>query len=174
MERCGLVFFTLLCFVLILGTNAYGALPMWASFHGGLAMPMETFGDLYDPSYNFMGDFGYRTGPWNFSLYAMVGYNHFRGIPPLADTYILNVNADVRYSQNIAGPAYVYAGVGPGYYRFKAAPNNHFGVNGGLGLDFTVTSWLGLEVGGDYHFVFDPADTRFAHVHVGVLYLFGP
>jgi opacity protein-like surface antigen len=173
MGRYGVVFLALLGFLIIFNSTEAGALPMWASLHGGVALPMETFGDFYDPGYNFMGDFGYRTGPWNFSADAMFGYNQFKGIAPLADTYIVNFNVNARYSQHIAGPAYVYAGAGPGYYRFKGGTND-FGVNAGGGLDFTLATWLGLEVGGDYHFVFDPADTRFAHVHAGVLYEFGP
>lgn len=141
------------------------------SLHIGGAIPLGNFSNDYKAGFNIVGDFEYKLTS-GFSLRAYLGYNQFRAKPNIVDdTYIINVNADLRYSVPM-GSIIVFAEVGPGYYIIENNPNKA-GLNVGCGIWYGFSSKLGLELVAHYHSIFtSPDKTYFLHLAGGLTFNF--
>ena len=141
------------------------------SLHLGRAIPTGTFVNNYKTGFAIMGNFEYplRSG---FSLCAYIGYNQFKAkLNTSDDTYIFNINTDIRYSANLVSFIF-FAEAGPGYYILENT-TNRAGINIGCGLRYGVSSNLGLEVAAHYHSIFTRPDrTFFFHLATGLTVIF--
>ena len=86
----------------------------------------------------------------------------------VGDTYWWNMTANAKYqftTQNLR--PYLTGGAGlyiPGHGSTEP------GVNGGLGIDFTIDNNWTLEAGVDYHHIFTSgSDTKFINPRIGLL-----
>ena len=144
--------------------------PWSVSLHAGTAVPAGSYANLFDPGFNFLLDLDYHFNS-NLSLVAFLGYNEFKSkITGISDTYWLNLSLNARYTRPWTGPWSFYVGVGPGLY-IPETGDNEPGANVGLGFDYKYSSRVHLELGADYHTIFDP-DIQFIHSHVGVIFRF--
>lgn len=113
--------------------------------------------------------------PWPPYIYPelQIGYTSLKpgeDVVGVEDSYMINVNLDFRYQIPLGWRTSLFVGAGPGYYR--VGDDNEFGFNGLAGIDFMLAPRLGLELGGNYHFLFDEANTQFAQVGAGLFYRF--
>jgi hypothetical protein len=140
-----------------------------ASIHSGIAVPIGSFADNFDPGLNVLLDLDYHFSP-KLSLVGFFGYNTF-GSKTAGDdnNYWLNFSANMKY-RLIKGALSPYLQVGPGYYLPKEGDSG-FGANLGLGINYDYRSFITLELGADYHIVFGK-DTQFLHSHAGVIFRF--
>ena len=144
------------------------------SVHGGSAIPMGALADSFNTGLNVLVDIGYNFSS-RLSLVGYFGYNQFKSNDnSIDDTYWLNLSLNVKYrgllppSSNTAWNYYIQAG--PGYYIPKTGDSG-FGANAGVGFNYELNSFLSLELGTDYHTVFDK-DTDFWHLHAGLIFKF--
>lgn len=144
------------------------------SIHGGAAVPIGSFADLYDPGINFMLDAGY----WftrQIAVIGFFGYNDFKAKnASYDDTHIINVSINGRYYQPYRllplPPWSYYIGGGLGAYIPKIG-DTEFGFNLGAGLNYETNNRITLEIAIDYHQTFDD-DIKFIHSHGGVIVKF--
>ncbi len=140
------------------------------SLHGGTSVPSGSFANDYKPGMNLIFDVDYHFTGY-LAVVGMIGFNNFKSnATGIIDNYWININANLRYYRLIRQPWSLYVGGGPGFY-IPEAGNNSFGANAGLGLNYEVNSLLNLELGTDYHYIFDN-DIRFVQSHLGVVLRF--
>lgn len=139
------------------------------SLHGGAAFPTGSFANDYSSGFNVMVDAGYHFSN-QLSLVALFGYNDFKSkTTGIDDTYWINLSANLKY-RILKKPLNPYLTGGLGYYIPKSG-NSSFGANLGIGLDYDLNHFLTLEVGADYHSLFNQ-DLKFTQTHLGVIFRF--
>ncbi len=140
------------------------------SLHAGVAVPTGSFANNFDPGLNVLVDVDYHFSP-QVSLVGLFGYNDFKSkTAGVQDNYLINLSANLRYYHLLGGPWSVYLGAGPGLYVPEFG-DTELGANVGFGLDYDYNGAIHLELGADYHLLFD-SDVEFIHSHVGVNYRF--
>jgi hypothetical protein len=141
-----------------------------ASIHSGVAVPTGSFADDFDSGLNILMDVDYRLSP-KWSLVGLFGFNDFKSnTTGVDDNYWINLSTNMRYHKPLRGPLSYYIGAGPGVY-IPESGSTEFGANIGFGLDYKYNSSTTIEIGVDYHRVFD-GDTQFLHTHAGILFQF--
>lgn len=141
-----------------------------ASIHSGVAIPTGSFADDFDSGLNILLDVDYRLSP-KWSLVGLCGYNDFKSnTTGVDDNYWINLSTNMRYQQPLRGPLSYYIGAGPGVY-IPEAGSTEFGANIGVGFDYKYNSSTTIEIGVDYHRIFD-GDTQFLHSHAGIIFHF--
>ena len=96
--------------------------------------------------------------------------------PGVADTYIINLSANLEYSPvntnyvTLPGALLPYVRGGFGYYIIGTGGNN-FGLNLGAGAIYNLNLNINFELGVDYNIVF-MTDTQFLRINAGVNFLF--
>jgi subtilisin family serine protease len=147
--------------------------PFSFSIHGGTAIPVGTLADDFKTSYNLLADIDYHFSP-RLAIIGLFGYNAFKSkTTGIDDTYWINLSLNLRYYwplQLLPGPLSVYIGAGPGIYIPKDG-DVEFGANAGCGFTYPFRPNIHLEVGADYHWIFDP-DIQFTHSHAGLVFRF--
>ena len=139
------------------------------SVHSGIAFPIGSFKDDFDSGVNVILNLDYHITP-QLSLIGFFGYNNFKSkTSGVEDTYWINLSANLKYRllNKTVSP---YMNGGLGYYIPKSGSNG-FGINLGVGLDYEYNNFITLELGADYHTIFDK-DVQFLHSHVGVIFRF--
>ncbi len=140
------------------------------SLHLGLAVPIGTFGDFFNPGFNVLADLEYEMRPFVSAVFY-AGYNRFTAkFAVMDDTYWYNFSLNAKYKRPIGPSLYGYVVAGPGVYKPEIG-DTEIGGNIGAGLDYAYSSHITFELGGDLHRIFDPA-INFLHVHAGVVYGF--
>ncbi len=140
--------------------------PWSLSLHAGVAIPQGNARNVLDDGWNLIVDFDYRFTP-QLSFVGMVGYNQFEEILG-DDFYWFNLSGNLRYYYRRVGRAEYYLGGGPGIYVPERG-DSKLGLNLGAGIDVGMTPRVRLELGGDYHRVFD-SDMEFLHFHGGLVF----
>ncbi len=144
---------------------------MSAGVHTGAAIPLDTLANTVGPGVSFFADFGWEMTS-KISLNAILGYQHFfASNSGTADSYFINISANVRYFLRQNRSLRVFVGAGPGLYF----PGNDiaFGFNAGLGVDFDLNRFLALEIGADYHYVqTSGGPSQFSTQHIGLIFRF--
>ena len=144
---------------------------MSVGVHAGAAIPFNTLANAVGPGMSFFADFGWEVTS-NISLNALLGYHYLFALNSgSADTYFINLSANVRYYLRKNRRFRVFLGAGPGLYF----PENDiaFGFNAGLGVDFKLNRLLALEIGADYHYVQTSGGTsQFSTQQIGLKYRF--
>jgi hypothetical protein len=135
---------------------------------------MGSFADDFQSGYNALLDVNYRLLP-NLALMGFFGYNGFKSrTTSIDDTYWMNLSFNLRYYWSIPltiGPRFsVYIGGGPGIY-IPEIGDTEFGLNAGFGINYELSAPITLELGTDYHWIFDP-DIQFMHGHAGFVFRF--
>ncbi len=150
-------------------------LKKWSiSLHAGTAIPMGALADSFKIGFNAIMDVGFSFAP-RLSLQGYCGYNNLKSkYEGLDDNYWINLSLNLKY-KGLLTPSpnynlYYYIQAGPGYYLSKNGKND-LGANLGAGLDYDAKSNLTLELGTDYHTLFDQ-DVKFWHVHTGIIFRF--
>lgn len=137
---------------------------------GGTAIPIDTLSDTYEIDKNIIFGLGYSI-THNFALLGMVGYNWFGAkSPDASDTKIMNISANARYSF-LRGRMSPYFGGGLGLY-LPDEGDSEFGANLSLGIDYFMSRRLNIEVGVDFHAMFNSDKTKFIHTHAGIVFKF--
>lgn len=143
--------------------------PFSFSIHSGLATPIGSFANDFDPGINALLNLDYHFSP-QLSLVALLGYNAFKSkTAGVEDTYWINVSANMKYRSH-TGALSPYFNGGLGYYIPKTGSSG-FGINLGVGYNYNYNNFLTFEVGADYHKIFDK-DVQFLHGHAGVIFRF--
>jgi len=141
-----------------------------ASIHSGVAIPTGSFANDFDPGLNILLDVDYRLSQ-KWSLVGLFGYNDFKSnTTGVDDNYWINLSANVRYHQPLSGPLSYYIGAGPGIY-IPEAGSTEIGANAGFGLDYEYNSFITIELGTNYHKIFD-GNGEFLHPYVGLILRF--
>ena len=104
-----------------------------------------------------------------------IGYNQFKPeSAALGDTYWINLSLNLKYRGTMPNlphsPWRYFINAGPGYY----IPNNGTngaGANIGAGISYDVKSFLSIELGADFHTVFEQ-DVYFWQSHAGLIFKF--
>ncbi len=151
------------------------ALPVagqWSlSMHAGYTFPLGTLNDIYNRGLFLGFDLGYRLSP-RFSLVGFLGYNRFKSAFPsieIEDTYWLNISLNMKY-EFTTKTIRPYINTGPGIYIPKTGTLRP-GFNVGLGVDFSLSSGLIMELGTDYHHIFySGSGTKFLTGHAGLIF----
>lgn len=156
------------------GTEEEIFLKWTLSLHGGTAVPLGTYADTFDLSYNILLDVDYHLSP-RVAIVGFFGYNDFKSkISAIDNTYWLNLSLNLRYYTPIALLATnrlsFYVEAGPGLYIPKDG-DVKFGYNIGGGFNYRVNPHVFLETGIDYHYILD-RDIQFIHNHLGVVFHF--
>ena len=86
----------------------------------------------------------------------------------MTDQQWINTSANIRYYKPVRPTLNIYAGTGPGFYR-SGEGSNRGGINAGLGIDYDITGLIHLELGVDYHYLFND-ELRFFQSYVGVVF----
>ncbi len=139
------------------------------SVHSGIAIPTGSFANDFDQGFNVLLDADYHFTP-QWSLVGLFGYNAFKSkTAGVEDTYWINLSANMKYRLH-TGALSPYFNGGFGYYIPKTGSSG-FGINLGVGLDYDYNNFVTLELGADYHTIFDK-DVQFLHSHAGVIFRF--
>ncbi|MCK4622079.1 MAG: S8 family serine peptidase [Desulfuromonadales bacterium] len=138
------------------------------SLHLGVAIPNGSFSNRYDTDYSVALDLDYHFTP-QLAVVGTIGYNHFKGgSAGVGDTYWWNVTANAKYeftTQRLR--PYITGGAG---LYVPEHGSTEPGVNGGLGIDYTIDNNWSLEAGVDYHLIFTSgSDTEFFNPRIGLL-----
>ena len=104
------------------------------------------------------------------ALLIILNYSMIFGIEGNWDTKIINISLNCRYSF-LRGKVSPYIGGGPGLY-YPDGTNSEFGANLSFGIDYPISQRFSIEVGSDYHMMFDSDKTRFFHAHAGLVFKF--
>ena len=95
----------------------------------------------------------YHLSP-KFGLLGLFGYNKFKSkVSGVDDTYWINLSANIKYLFSL-GRILPYVNFGPGYYIPKTG-NSEFCANFGFGFDYNFNISIVIELGADYHKIFD-------------------
>jgi hypothetical protein len=134
--------------------------------HTGVAIPVGSFSEDFDPGINvFLGAY-YRVDP-KFSVTGIAGYNGFNSrAEDAGDFYVISLSANLKYLVNTA-PLTAYINGGPGAYIPQDA-GAKVGLNVGGGLNYELTGDVVLELGADYYSVFDSVLDHI-HAHAGLV-----
>ncbi|KAA3622825.1 MAG: hypothetical protein DWQ02_25535 [Bacteroidetes bacterium] len=150
----------------------YGKL--WISLHGGMTYPYD---DWYEETACFNAIVNLEYHFYNYWAAVLeVGYNNFKTVGELNNDPWWNISATVRriYPIKQFRP---FVNAGPGYYIPKDG-DHQVGVKTGIGVDYLLSENITLEMGTDFHNVFDVYDSlkertenkAFQHFHAGVLF----
>jgi hypothetical protein len=147
---------------------------LWISLDGGTTLPYDDwyegktcFNAIVNLEYYFLNRWA---GVIEFA------YNDFRWKIPERRFPWWNFSATMRYYFPVKD-VIPFANIGPGFY-IPDEGNSRFGVKMGLGLDYPIADRINIEVGTDYHYIFE-ADketffqdrkTAFQHFHAGITY----
>jgi hypothetical protein len=137
------------------------------SFHVGRVSPLGTFGTFYKSGFSLATDLEWPLSN-RFSFRGMVGYNMFKSkIQLIGNTYIININADLRYYFPLSSILF-FAEAGPGYYILEATTNK-FGLTLGGGIRYGISPAVNLEFITQYHTIFTaPDNTDFLNYSLGI------
>lgn len=149
---------------------------LWVSLHGGVTKPYdEWYEDTF--CFNSIIDFEYRL-KLKWAIVLELAYNDFKWYEPEFKEHFpwWNISATVRYYYPIK-KFRPYIDFGPGLY-IPDEGNSRFGVKFGLGIGYTITDRIVIEVGTDYHNIFPGNEERlyqdrktsFQHFHAGVIF----
>jgi Mg-chelatase subunit ChlD len=141
------------------------------SFHVGSAHPFGgSLDDEADANVYLQGDVGYRLTD-RLDLVGRLGFAQFTAEPSpgLDNTYWAHASFDAQFLFPTPSGLRWYVQGGPGWYDPKAGSGD-LGVNLGLGARIPLPGAFGLELGADYHYLFDDPRTRFVSVQLGVLF----
>jgi len=87
-----------------------GPNPFSVSIHSGIATPIASFANNFDPGVNILLDVDYHFSPC-LSVVGLFGYNDFKSkTVGIDDNYWLNLSANVRYNRPWTGPWSIYIG----------------------------------------------------------------
>ncbi|MGD2091669.1 MAG: DUF6055 domain-containing protein [Candidatus Aminicenantes bacterium] len=139
--------------------------------HGGRSLPVGSFSSVYDPGWSKKLDIGYHFTP-KFSLVCCFGYNHLKaGSSLVDDTYYWNLAVNLKY-EFITNPIKPYINAGPGFFVPKTGPIKP-GLNVGAGVNYRFTLKWTIELGINYHYVFNGfSKPKFCSAHTGLIYRF--
>lgn len=140
------------------------------SIHSGVAIPTGSFSNDFDSGFNILLDIDYRFSP-KWSFVGLAGFSDFNSnTSGVNDKYWINLSANIRYNQLLKGPWSYYIGGGPGVY-IPEVGSTELGANIGFGFDYEYNSSTTIEMGVDYHTIFD-GDTEFLHPYAGIIFRF--
>jgi hypothetical protein len=147
---------------------------LWISLHGGVTSPYE---DWYENTgcYNYIINLEYHYAfRWAFVL--EVAYNDFIWRDPRAHFPWWNISPTIRYYLPKARLK-PFINCGPGFY-IPDKGDNRLGAKIGLGLDYPISKRINIEIGTDFHYIFEGNNemifqnkkTSFQHFHTGIIY----
>lgn len=140
-----------------------------ASVHGGIARPVGAWNSAFDPGVSIAADLEYRLTP---SLWAVgiLELDRFESASPSeSDTWWWSISPKLKYElgQSAIRP-YVTAGLGA---YIREGGSARFGVNAGLGLQYSWTAHWRAAAGLDGHRIATGSGgTRFVAAQIGLLY----
>jgi hypothetical protein len=152
------------------GGGGLGSAKVHYSFHVGSAHPFGNLDDEADANIYLQGDVGYSLTD-RLDLVGRLGFAQFTEEPPagLDNRYWTHASLDAQLLFPTPSGLRWYVQGGPGWYEPKAGGGDP-GVNVGLGARVPLSGAFSLELGADYHYLFDDAKTRFLSAQIGVLF----
>jgi hypothetical protein len=153
---------------------------------GGATWPLSTLGDSYKTGYNLLAALGIGMPAWPVNLRIDGMFNQMHSAPGVSagTLQMWTVNANVVWNIVPGKGVTPYLIGGAGYYNDSYnvslngssvssggnVHNNSFGINGGAGLRFGIST-LSLFVESRYHYVFQSAfNPQFIPVTVGITF----
>jgi hypothetical protein len=153
---------------------------------GGATWPLSNLGDSYSPGYNVLASLGIGMPMWPVNLRVDGMFNQMRSAPGVSagtlQMWTANANIVWNLVQGKGLTPYLIGGVG--YYNDSYhvsvsgasvgaggnIHNNAFGVNGGAGFRFGLST-LSLFVESRYHYAFQSAfNPQFIPLTVGITF----
>jgi len=140
------------------------------SFHVGSAHPLGSLDDAADANVYLQGDLGFRLND-RVDLVGRLGFAQFTAetATGIDNPYWVHASLDAQFLFPTPSGLRWYVQAGPGWYDPKAGSGD-LGVNLGFGARIPLPGAFGLELGADYHYLFDDPKTRFLTVQLGVLF----
>jgi hypothetical protein len=139
------------------------------SFHVGSAHPLGDLDEAADANVYLQADLGYRLTS-RLDLAARIGFAQFteETSTALDNRHWLHasLNAQLLLPPRPSGLRW-YLQAGPGWYQPKSGGSD-VGFNLGAGARIPLPGVFELELGADYHHLFDDPDTRFLTFQLGV------
>lgn len=147
---------------------------LWVSMHGGVTRPYD---EWYEETFcfNAIVNFEYHfTLRW--AVVLEVAYNDFRWEEQNQRFHWWNFSGTMRYYHPME-KFKPFINIGPGLY-IPDEGDNRFGAKIGLGIDYPITDRINIEIGTDYHYIFEGnkeilnqnKKTSFQHFHTGITY----
>ena len=151
-----------------------GISELWVSFHSGVTLPYE---DWYEEAgcFNYIINLEYHF-ILRWAVVLEVAYNDFWWRDPREHFPWWNISPTIRYYLPMARFK-PFINCGPGFY-IPDKGDNRFGTKIGLGLDYPISDRINIEVGTDFHYIFEGdkdilyqnKKTSFQHFHTGITY----
>jgi len=149
---------------------------LWVSLHGGVTSPYdEWYEDTY--CFNAIVNLEYHFA-LRWAVVMEVAYNDFRWERNQRFQW-WNFSGTMRHYYPIANIAKFkpFINIGPGFY-IPDEGDNRFGAKIGTGVDYPITDRINIEIGTDYHYIFEGnkeylnqnKKTSFQHFHTGITY----
>ena len=138
------------------------------SFHVGSAHPLGDLDRAADANVYLQADLGYRLRD-RLDLVGRLGFAQFTEETSTTNDnrYWLHASLDAQFLFPTSSGLRWYLQAGPGWYDPKAGGGD-LGVNLGAGARIPLPGAFELELGADYHRIFDRADTEFLSFQLGV------
>lgn len=145
---------------------------LWISLHVGATRPYdEWYKDT--PCFNAIANLEYYITK-RLGLVIEIAYNDFRWEERSFPWW--NISGTMRYYPPIKRLR-PFINIGPGLY-IPDEGDIRFGTKIGLGIDFPITDRINIEIGTDFHYIFEGnkeglyqnKKTSFQHFHTGITY----